>query len=60
LAVRHTLGCLLAHVAGRAPLTYLTPAEQQRQQQTVLAMTAKPPGTLAELIQCFNAAIGRS
>lgn len=59
LAVRHTLGCLLAHVAGRAPLTYLTPAEQERQQQTVLAMTARPPATLAELIQDFTAGIGR-
>jgi 5-methylthioribose kinase len=60
LAVRHTLGCLLAHVAGRAPLTYLTPPEQQCQQQAVLAMMLQPPATLAELIQGFVGGIGRA
>jgi 5-methylthioribose kinase len=60
LAVRHTLGCLLAHVAGRAPLTYLTPAEQQSQQQAVLSLMLQPPATLGELIQAFIAAIGRA
>jgi hypothetical protein len=60
LAVRHTLGLLLAHVAGRAPLTYLTPDEQQCQQQVVLAMTRQPPAALADLIQCFTASVGHA
>ena len=42
------------------PLTYLTPPEQQCQQQAVLAMMLQPPATLAELIQGFVGGIGRA
>ena len=37
-AVRHTLGCMLARVAGRSPLEYLTDAERQRQRELIVAM----------------------
>jgi aminoglycoside phosphotransferase (APT) family kinase protein len=35
-AVRHTLGCLLARVAGRSPLEYLSSEERSRQRATVV------------------------
>ena len=44
--VGHTLGCLLARVAGRSPLEYLRPAERSRQLEVVTAMMASPPTTL--------------
>lgn len=56
-AVRHALGCLLARVAGRSPLEYLTTAERQRQQAAVLALMARPPASIAELAEGFVAAI---
>lgn len=51
--VRHTLGCLLARVAGRSPLEYLDATERQRQQTAVLALMRRPPETIAELVQSF-------
>jgi aminoglycoside phosphotransferase (APT) family kinase protein len=39
-AVRHTLGCLLARVAGRSPLEYLDDAERDRQRTAVLRVLA--------------------
>jgi aminoglycoside phosphotransferase (APT) family kinase protein len=53
-AVRHTLGCLLARVAGRSPLEYLTPAEQGRQRDTVCRLMGAPPGSIAELLHLFT------
>jgi 5-methylthioribose kinase len=53
-AVRHTLGCLLARVAGRSPLEYLTQAERDRQRDIVLNAIAKPPRRLPELIENFS------
>jgi 5-methylthioribose kinase len=52
-AVRHTLGCLLARVAGRSPLEYLSPAERARQRAAVLALLPAPPLTVAELVERF-------
>lgn len=52
-AIRHTLGCLLARVAGRSPLEYLSPAEKAWQQASVLAMMQDPPTTIDELIEAF-------
>ena len=52
-AVRHTLGCLLARVAGRSPLEYMSVAERQRQQLAVLALMRKPPATMLALIEQF-------
>jgi thiamine kinase-like enzyme len=54
-AVRHTLACLLARVAGRSPLEYLDSAERQRQRNAVLALMAVPPSTVTELTLSFIA-----
>jgi aminoglycoside phosphotransferase (APT) family kinase protein len=55
-AVRHTLGCLLARVAGRSPLEYLDKEERLRQEEAVLALMPHPPATVPELVDGF---IGR-
>jgi 5-methylthioribose kinase len=51
--VRHTLGCLLARVAGKSPLEYLTPAEVARQRDTVLALILEQPTSVPDLIDDF-------
>jgi 5-methylthioribose kinase len=51
--VRHTLGCLLARVAGKSPLEYLTPWERARQHNMVLSLMRKPPGSVSDLIAEF-------
>ena len=56
-AVAHTLGCLLARVAGRSPLEYLTPAERGRQQAVVTRLLDTPPATIPDLITAFTACI---
>jgi 5-methylthioribose kinase len=53
--VRHTLGCLLARVAGRSPLEYLGAAERERQRAAVVALMRDPPGTVADLVERFVA-----
>jgi aminoglycoside phosphotransferase (APT) family kinase protein len=53
-AVRHTLGCMLARVAGRSPLEYLTPAEQRGQSRMVLHWIPRHPDRLSELIDAFS------
>jgi 5-methylthioribose kinase len=50
---RHTLGCLLARVAGKSPLEYLTPLERARQQDVVLRLIANPPASVGDLIPQF-------
>jgi tRNA A-37 threonylcarbamoyl transferase component Bud32 len=52
-AVRHTLACLLARVAGRSPLEYLNPEEQHRQQTAVVALMQAPPACIPDLIERF-------
>jgi len=52
-AVRHTLACLLARVAGRSPLEYLTAGERAAQEAIVVALMALPPDTMAGLISQF-------
>jgi aminoglycoside phosphotransferase (APT) family kinase protein len=52
-AVRHTLGCLLARVAGRSPLEYLTAEARARQRQAVVALMQAPPETVEGLIGGF-------
>lgn len=49
--VRHTLGCLLARVAGRSPLEYLDRQERAAQQQRVLQLLHSVPDTVEELVQ---------
>jgi len=51
--VRHTLACLLARVAGKSPLEYLTPQEAERQREVVLLLIADPPANTNELIAKF-------
>ncbi|HEY8601450.1 MAG TPA: aminoglycoside phosphotransferase family protein [Thermomicrobiales bacterium] len=45
-AVRHTLACLLARVAGRSPLEYLDAAERARQRAVVVELMRDPPTEL--------------
>lgn len=52
-AVRHTLGCLLARVAGRSPLEYLAPAQRDRQRKVVLELMSRPPAWMPELVDQF-------
>ena len=56
-AVRHTLACLLARVRGRSTLEYLNDRERHRQEQVVLALMGRTPGTIPELISAFIARI---
>jgi 5-methylthioribose kinase len=52
-AVRHTLGCLLARVAGKSPLEYLTQQAALRQKDVVLSLIAAPPSCVNDLIDGF-------
>ena len=52
-AIRHTLGNLLARVAGRSVLEYLSETERQRQRKVVISMMANEPATINELIDRF-------
>lgn len=58
-AVRHALGCLLARVAGRSTLAYLTTAECEDQQAAALAMIAHTPTSVAELVEEFGRLLTR-
>ncbi len=49
-AVLHTLGCLMARVAGRSPLEYLSQDERNRQKRIVLKLADKVPSSIPELI----------
>jgi fructosamine-3-kinase len=57
-SMRHTLGCLLARVAGRSPLEYLDTCERERQRDAVVALMKQPPSLLEDLILPFFMAIG--
>jgi 5-methylthioribose kinase len=57
-AVRHTLGCLLARVAGRSQLEYLGSAEKGSQQELVLALLDDPPGSMGQLVDAWQWAFG--
>lgn len=52
-AVRHTLACLLARVAGRSPLEYLGESQRAHQRAVVLALLPDPPAAMPELIHAF-------
>ncbi len=52
-AVRHALACLLARVAGRSPLEYLSERERTRQQMAALDLMRKPPATVINLLHGF-------
>lgn len=52
-AVRHTLGCLLARVAGRSPLEYLNERHRAAQQRAVISIINNMPATVEVLIDQF-------
>lgn len=52
-AVRHSLACLLARVAGRSTLEYLNKAERERQQRVVLPLIQQLPGSIHEMTGAF-------
>jgi thiamine kinase-like enzyme len=54
-AVRHTLACLLARVAGRSPLEYLNADERARQRTVVVSLMQNPPTTIDDLSVRFIA-----
>ena len=56
-AVRHALGCLLARVAGRSPLEYLTAPERRRQQRVAVTLLHRPPPGVPDLVDRFTAAL---
>jgi len=51
--VRHALGCLLARVAGKSPLEYLTTQELARQKDVILLLIESPPTKVKDLISGF-------
>jgi 5-methylthioribose kinase len=53
-AVHHTLGCLLARVAGRSQLEYLSQEERVRQQSVVLSLMTDTPAGVAGLTGEFT------
>jgi len=52
-AVGHTLGCLLARVAGKSPLEYLSSSDRDHQQAVVMRLIQAPPSTIPHLITDF-------
>lgn len=53
-AVAHTLGCLLARVAGKSRLEYMSDLERKRQQTSVLELIENRPTTMPDLIERFH------
>ena len=52
-AVRHALGCLLARVAGRSPLEYLSDEEKRTQKRVVLDLIDDEPENVSQLVHRF-------
>ena len=52
-AVRHTLACLLARVAGRSQLEYFNDEERSRQRNVVVALLVSETDNMADLIADF-------
>ncbi len=50
MAARHTLGCMLARVAGRSPLEYLDEPQRMRQRDWSVALMRSQRLTLVDLI----------
>jgi 5-methylthioribose kinase len=53
-SVWHTLACLLARVAGKSPLEYLTDQEKSRQTTVALKLIGSLPADVPELIREFS------
>jgi aminoglycoside phosphotransferase (APT) family kinase protein len=56
-AVRHTLGCTLARVAGRSQLEYMSEAEKVRQRDMLLPLLETPPSGFNELVDAWREAL---
>jgi len=56
--VRHTLGCLLARVAGRSTLEYMDGEERTRQRRVAITLMAQLPVSVEELAGRFVALLG--
>jgi aminoglycoside phosphotransferase (APT) family kinase protein len=54
-AVRHTLGCLLARVAGRSPLEYLDPRQRDAQREAIVPLMQDLPSSIDALTDAFLA-----
>jgi len=52
--VNHTLGCLLARVAGKSPLEYLSSSQRTLQKMILLQLIKKHPATMQLLIEQFE------
>lgn len=52
--VRHTLGCLLARIAGRSTFEYLDADQRLRQRNAVLVMLANEPADLPTLVETWR------
>jgi tRNA A-37 threonylcarbamoyl transferase component Bud32 len=53
-AVHNALGCLLARVAGRSPLEYLSSEHRQRQREVVLHLMRTTPRFVTDLAWSFS------
>ena len=53
LGVRHTLGCMLARVAGRSPLEYLNAVERDRQRRVAVELMSEQIAGVGVLISRF-------
>jgi aminoglycoside phosphotransferase (APT) family kinase protein len=58
--VRHALGCLLARVAGRSPLEYLSDDERDQQRRVVVALMRTPPTGVIDLAVDFTSSLDRA
>lgn len=58
-AAAHTLGCLLARVAGRSQLEYLSPQERSRQRGACIRLMGEPAEGLGELTSRFMGEVRR-
>lgn len=57
-AVRHTLACLLARVAGRSPLDYLTADQKTAQRRAVLELIQQAPASIETIVDQFVIRVG--
>ena len=57
--VQHSLGCLLARVAGRSPLEYLNVEERERQKRVIIELMQAPPTSMDKLAEDFVKGIDR-
>lgn len=57
-AIRHTLACLLARVAGRSPLEYLEDTHRHLQQRVVCQMIRNVPASIVDLVTTFVERLG--